>query len=193
MEFDKEQVKKLAEQAAAAVSGIENDELRKTTYSIIFERLLYEEFAVARGAAATRFAHTVDPVHDVAIPVQQSVSSGEPEGKGLAKIMNTQFDWSKYSFIHKLEPYVQYMLILRIGLEEFGVDGLTPPEIQKILAEKFRILKVYNTISMAMAHFRGRYVDRVRQGAGYAYKISQAGLNKIDQSINDLKNKGEIS
>jgi hypothetical protein len=187
MVMDKKLVKSVAEQAAAAVSDIADDELRKAAYSLVFNRVLDEELAAAAGTAAKVSRAVPAPV-----PVYREAPSGTQEGKGFDKMMSAQFDWSRYEFIHKLEPYTQYLLVLRIGLEEFGVDGLTPPEIKEILSEKFRILKVYNTISMALAGVRGKYVDRVRQGNGYAYKISKAGLDKIDNSVAALRARGEI-
>ena len=91
-----------------------------------------------------------------------------------------------------MEPYEQYLLVLQIVHKEFGIDGLTPPEVKEILFEKFRIGKRYEAISMALSSLLGKDVDRVPKGNGFTYRISKVGQNRIQKSYDELKTKGEV-
>ncbi|MFH0889944.1 MAG: hypothetical protein V1836_02250 [Candidatus Aenigmatarchaeota archaeon] len=120
---------------------------------------------------------------------QPELPSPEPEqesGSGIDKIIHGRFDWSKYNYIHKLDGNLQDYLVLKIALEEFGVDGLTPPEISKILDEKFRISRIYNSVSMNLAKTRGEYVDRKREGVAYYYRILNSGLELLNKAISSV-------
>lgn len=182
MKIDRKTVKHAVERTNDLVKELgENATL---IYPTVFKRVLDEEIMDEKGRLAV-------PDHQ---PIPKVLLKDEKQKSkvGFDWIINSNFDWSKFSYVHRFEPYVQYLLILKIAYEEFGVDGLTAPEIQKILIEKLRIAKSYNTISMALASFRGKYVDRIQKGSGFVYRISKLGLDRIQESYDELVKRGEL-
>ena len=95
-------------------------------------------------------------------------------------------DLSEFSYIYKLSGLPLFLAIIKIALEKFEIDGLTPPEISKICKEKLRISKGTDrtTISNILAKAR-EYVDRIPnpRGKGYAYRIMKNGEEFLNKEI----------
>lgn len=177
MKLSKEATQEQIKKAIELVKGIE-EPYRTLSFNVILEKLLRSE---------SNKENLTAEIKSVLAPIEIRPDEKAVEAeKNFDYIMSSKFDWSEHSYIYKMEPYVQYLAVLKIALEKFEVDGLTPPEISTILREKFRILKIYNTISMAMAGYTGRYVDRVRKGTGFAYRISRIGLDYVEQNIRQI-------
>lgn len=66
------------------------------------------------------------------------------------------------------------LMILQIARTEHGVDGLTPPQIAKILTEKFRLNSSNPAVSMALGKATN-LVNRITEGQGYKYRIMSPG------------------
>lgn len=66
------------------------------------------------------------------------------------------------------------LMILQIARTEHGVDGLTPPQIAKILTEKFRLSTSNAAVSMALGKATN-LVNRIPEGQGYKYRIMSPG------------------
>ena len=100
--------------------------------------------------------------------------------KNLEMILHS-YEWSSTK-IPKLQSIDQYLHLLQIAKNELQIDKLSANEIKIILHEKFRINKTANNISMALMIKVGNYVDRVKTGSAYKYKITINGekyLNEI--------------
>ena len=172
--MENKRIRHAIEQAKNAVNEIE-EPYRSLAFTVVLEKLLYQKLSPSQVEIA-QASHILS-------------KNVEDEDKTLEKILAHKFDWSRYNFIHQLDPYAKYLLILKIALEEFQIDGLTPPEITKILAEKFRTFKTYNAISMALSGMRGNLVDRIQKGNSFAYRISKNGLNYIQNKIENMDRK----
>ncbi|MEA3207703.1 MAG: hypothetical protein QOE70_760 [Chthoniobacter sp.] len=70
------------------------------------------------------------------------------------------------------------LMILQIAHTEHGVDGLTPPQIARILTDKFRINTKNSAVSMALGGAT-KLVNRVPQGNGFLYRIMAAGVDYV--------------
>lgn len=186
MKLRKEIVQKVADKATQVAEGIE-EPYKSLIYPIIFKNLLDEEILEERMSPEPMREKVPEVLLEHLKPKSQEQSQED-----ISKILVSNFDWSKYIYIHKIEPYEQYLLVLKIAHEEFGIDGLSPPEITKILFEKFRISKTYNAVSMALSGLRGKDVDRIRRGTSFVYRISKLGLDRIRNSYDDLASKGEL-
>lgn len=66
------------------------------------------------------------------------------------------------------------LMILQIARTEHGVDGLTPPQIAKVLTEKFRLSTSNAAVSMALGKATN-LVNRITEGQGYKYRIMSPG------------------
>ena len=66
------------------------------------------------------------------------------------------------------------LMVLQIALRSHGIDGLTPPEIAKILTNKFRLNTSRQAVSMAISSATN-LVNRVPRGSGYEYRIMGPG------------------
>lgn len=107
----------------------------------------------------------------------------------IDKILSSKIDLSEYKYIYKLSGLPLFLTVLKIALEKFNIDGLTPPEISKILRVKFRIAKAGSAENVSMALSRaGERVDRVRnpRGRGYLYRLMHAGEEKLKEDISKL-------
>ena len=100
----------------------------------------------------------------------------------LEKIFQEEYDWS-ITQITQLQPLGQYLLLLKIVRDEFNIGILSTDEIKEILNEKFRINKTANAISMSLMAGVGKYVDRVKRGNEYGYRITKKGETHLDKLI----------
>lgn len=65
-------------------------------------------------------------------------------------------------------------MVLQIARTDFGVDGLTPHQILKILSEKFRINTTKNAVAVALGRSLS-LVSRQSDGKTFKYKIMNPG------------------
>ena len=65
-------------------------------------------------------------------------------------------------------------MVLKIALNEHGVDGLTPAEIATVLTDKFRVSTTSAAVRMALGDATN-LVNRLPRGKGYAYRIMGPG------------------
>ena len=104
------------------------------------------------------------------------------------KILSSEIDLSEYKYIYKLSGLPLFLTVLKIALEKFNIDGLTPPEISKILKVKFRTSKAVSAENVSMALSKaGECVDRIRnpRGRGYLYRIMHAGEERLKEAISE--------
>lgn len=73
----------------------------------------------------------------------------------------------------------QCLMVLRVIKSEYGTDGLTTVEVEKLLSSKFRVRVDERGIRRALAE-AGRLVDRVPEGRGFRYRIMEAGEQHLD-------------
>lgn len=66
------------------------------------------------------------------------------------------------------------LMVLQIALRNHNIDGLTPPEVARILTEKFRLNTSRQAVSMAIGAATN-LVNRVPRGGGYEYRIMGPG------------------
>ncbi len=80
------------------------------------------------------------------------------------------------------------LMILQIALRSHQLDGLTPPEIARILTEKFRLSTTPASVTMALGAAT-TLVNRVSRGKAYEYKIMGPGeeyLSHLGSNTNEL-------
>jgi hypothetical protein len=112
----------------------------------------------------------------------ESISKITDEQNGLDTILKSDFDWSSTD-IPRLTALGQNLLLLKIVKDNFNIDNLSPSEIKAILYEKFRISKTNNAISMSLMENVGKYVDRIRTGSEYSYRITSQGKIKVEEIL----------
>jgi len=66
------------------------------------------------------------------------------------------------------------LMVLQLALTEHDVDGLSPPDISKILTNKFRNSTTADAVNKALGRAID-LVDRVPQGKTYIYRIMASG------------------
>lgn len=106
------------------------------------------------------------------------------------RIISSEIDLSEYKYIYKFSGLPLFLAVLKITLEKFDIDGLTPPEISKILRVKFRISKATSAKNVSMLLSKaGECVNRVPnpRGRGYMYRIMHAGEEKLEEAISESK------
>jgi hypothetical protein len=72
------------------------------------------------------------------------------------------------------------LAVLRLAARDFDIDGLTAPEIARVLTEKFRLRTSRQAVTEALrsAHIM---VDTVKSGRTTTYRIMQAGEDHLDR------------
>ena len=100
----------------------------------------------------------------------------------LDVILKSNYDWSTTN-IQKMLPLEQYLTLLRITKNEFDISMLAVDDIKKILNEKFIITKTSNTIGMSLMKKVGKFVDRIKVGNGYCYKITSNGEKHLTEMV----------
>jgi len=103
----------------------------------------------------------------------------------LDEILQGDYDWSKTQ-VRALQPLGQYLLLLKIARDDFEIHILSSEEIKKILNEKFRINKTINTIGMSLMGVLGKYVDRIKRGNEFCYKLTSIGEEHLANMIRKL-------
>ncbi len=70
------------------------------------------------------------------------------------------------------------LMVLKIVLDEHGIDGLSPSDIAKILTDKFRVSATAATVSTALGRAT-TLVNRVPNKGGYIYRIMAPGIEYL--------------
>lgn len=71
------------------------------------------------------------------------------------------------------------LAVLRLASRDFGIDGLTAPEIAKILTEKFRQRTTRQAVTQAVSAAH-TMADTGRRGRSTVYRIMQPGEDYLD-------------
>ena len=74
------------------------------------------------------------------------------------------------------------LALLLVAHRELGIDGLTAPQIAKVLTEKFRWRVAHQSIREALDN-AGNRVDRVKQGRAVKYRIMAAGETWLAEAL----------
>lgn len=123
------------------------------------------------------------------VPIKPSKSYVESISKhDIRVILKSNYDWASTK-IPKLKPIGQNLYVLKIASDDFGIEGLSPKELQSILSQKFRLTKSANAISMSLMETVGKYVDRIQEGKEFLYKITTFGREYLDSLLQKVDNK----
>lgn len=130
---------------------------------------------------------TIDTVpkisHKRSIPVAKAKGQADIE-----TMLKSDYDWASTQ-IPKLKPIGQNLCVLKIASDDFGIDILSPKDMQVILSQKFRLSKSANAVSMSLMEAVGKYVDRIQEGKEYLYRITSKGREYLDSLIQKLGEK----
>jgi len=101
----------------------------------------------------------------------------------LVEQLLNEIDSTKYSIISKLNRVLERsLLVIKIANDEFKVDGLTSPQVAKILTDKFRLKTSRQAADIALRN-AGDYLNRVPDGKAFKYKIMQPGEKYLAKII----------
>ena len=118
--------------------------------------------------------------------VKKRTAQKHSKTDSLQVILNSKYDWASTG-IKQLKGIMQYIKILDVVQQEFGVDKLSTSEIKTILEQKFRQKKTISAISMSLMTFVGVYVDRFKEDKEYKYGITVSGQEKLIKSLEKMK------
>ncbi len=114
-----------------------------------------------------------------------------PKRKGITKQEDAEtdptatllehMDSTAYPQLHDASKVIdRALVILRAARDDFKIDGLSSPQIAKVLTEKFRHKTSRQAVQMALAS-AGHMVDRVTPASGTAYfRIMRPGETYLD-------------
>lgn len=175
--MDKEKLREKVEAAKHAVKDLD-PELKETAFRTILEKLLQEEDKKVPRKGKT-------------IKKTKSVSSGNTESDEISKKLFSELNRADYAEMEELRVTLDRALyLLMIARDKAGIDGLTPPQISKILTDKFRLKATASAVSMALMD-ANKYVDRrptvVNGATAYKYCIMREGEKRITEKLSEVK------
>lgn len=118
---------------------------------------------------------------------KREVPPGE-EADAVSLFMKRAVDASAFTslFSRRGRLVEKSLAVLLLARDEFGIDGMTSPEIAAVLTNKFRVPQVHaRNITTGLSR-RTEYVSRIRAGRGYKYLLMVVGENHLKQTISEL-------
>lgn len=110
-----------------------------------------------------------------------STVTKDESGDSTARLLN-QIDSTQHpGVISATKILDRALMVLKIALDEHGMDGLTPASIATVLTDKFRVSASSATVGTALSRAPS-LVNRVPNGGGFSYRImapGQAYLNAL--------------
>ena len=161
--LDKKEVQRAIKEAIALTEGTE-EPYRSLAFREVFADLLH-----SGGIEVVQKRKEVVP-HVAQTPSTQD---------RLTTMIRSNFDWSTLPVVNK-DAITQNLMVLKLALDKFHIDGLSARDIQKVLFQKYRISKTPNAVSMSLMAAVGKYVDRIQEGKEFLYRITRKGIEKLD-------------
>jgi len=127
----------------------------------------------------------------------QSGLKAKEESEKKKRELASKLNRSQYPDLYKLKGILPEALYVLKIMKEKGVEGLTPPEIQFILKEIFRIKRSAEAVSVALNRKGAmKYTDRNRKIIGgvilaYTYELMVDGEDYLKEKLKKLKNDHE--
>jgi hypothetical protein len=162
--FSRNEVQRLIAEAKELVSGTE-DPYRSLAFSVVLLELL-------RSGLVKHQTQRKE--------VQPRESPKIAEKDRLRTILRSDVEWSSIPVLNN-EPIKQNLIVLKLALDKFEIDGLSARDIQQILFQKYRISKTPNAVSMSLMAAVGKYVDRIQDGKEYLYRITSKGIALLSE------------
>lgn len=79
------------------------------------------------------------------------------------------------------------LAVLKIARDRFGIDGLLPDDVAKILTQKFRVPRVHGPNVRSELRKATAYVSRVSAGQGYRYLLMAEGEKHLKETLDRLR------
>lgn len=156
----------IAQRAAELVAEIQS-EFRPEAFQVVFGALLDEQLG--------------EPTKPGKSPELRTPVVSEGAGSGaVGRILASPLDYSLYARSLDTGSWVDKVLVV-IGVAEdtLGIDGLTPPEVSKVMTSQLRIPAVYaSNLSREMGGAR-KLLARTKEGRVYRYRLTRAGRERL--------------
>lgn len=174
------QTDRLAEiiKRAAELAELVPEGLREAAFNRAFDQLTVGGETGQRGdspgaSKTRRSARTAR--RSGSKPQSPSADAEDPAGVLISSVSRTD-----HPEIGKARRSLDRALyVLRIAEAEHGIDGMTAPQIAKVLTDKFRQRVSRQAINQAL-DAAGDYVDRTPTSKGVVYRLMQPGENYLD-------------
>ena len=121
-------------------------------------------------------------------PKEKREVTAEEEADAVSLFMQRAVDASAFTslFSQRGRLVEKSLAVLLLARDEFGIDGMSSPEIAEVLTKKFRVPQVHaRNITTGLSR-RPEYVSRVRAGRGYKYLLMVVGESHLKQTISEL-------
>jgi hypothetical protein len=154
---------------AAEIAKSVPEHLQETAFNRALDAILGE---AAKGSSASTKRKALKA---------KGVLKQEDSGTDPTVVLLEHMDSTAYPQVHDASKILdQALVILRAARDDFEIDGLSSPQIAKVLTEKFRHKTSRQAVQMALAT-AGRMVDRVTPASGPAYfRIMRTGETYLD-------------
>jgi len=195
-------IEKLTEKLNEAQKAVENLEepLKTEAFKKILDKLLEPDRPIAPEQTNT-FSHEGD--NNKGIPKKKNDYKKRKPNRSNARVreeaekykrsLAEKINRTEHQKIHDLKTTLARVLYVIKIMKEKEVDGLTPPEIEYILREVFKIKISKQLISVSLNRNEGpKCADRTRKVLGksvaYKYKLVKIGEDFLERKLKKLNN-----
>jgi hypothetical protein len=165
--------------------------LREAAFNRVFDQLAggsgVDEHVDSSGAAKTRRSTSTSRR-----PASKSATPGEDASDPAAVLINSVSRTDHPEIAKASRALDRALYLLRIAEREHGIDGMTAPQIAKVLTDKFRQRVSRQAINQAL-DAAGNYVDRTPTSKGVFYRLMQPGEDYLDAGGADAQGEKSAS
>lgn len=165
----------LAKQAAKAVEGLSEPAL-----GIAYSKILDELIAAEKARHSAR--------QGTPKPAPRRFVDDSASKDPVELFLTSSFDASLYVdlFLQRGMLVTKCLAVLKLAKEEFGIDGLSPGELEQILTKKFRAAGVHSAhISRDLGRAL-KFVSRLTRNGKGVYLLTAQGEGALKQTLADI-------
>lgn len=172
---DSERVRRITQQAAE-IAAVVPENLQEAAFNRAFEQLLAAgEPGQADSAGQKRPQSSAARRRSSSTPSDERLDGEDPVAHLMSNLSRTD-----HPEIGRAPKALDRALhLLRIAERDHGIDGLSAPQLARLLTDKFRLRVTRQALSQALDG-AGEYVDRVPTGKVTVYRLMEPGERYLD-------------
>jgi hypothetical protein len=165
---------KLFARAAEIASNVP-EPMQDAAFHRALDLLLGEEGGDRTGGSASRQGRQSKPKPKTGQRGKAKAPSDQGEQEDRASTLIANLDRTAYPHVTDASNVKDRALwLLQIANDDFSIDGLSAPEIAKVLTEKFRLTTTHQAVRQSLER-ANRLVDRDSRGPVTRYRIMDPG------------------
>jgi hypothetical protein len=168
---------------AAEIAALVPEHLQEAAFNRAFDQLSGGHSEMSGTQPSRRGRQTRSKPNSSTVPPQPSTGGSDDP----AVVLTSSLNRTDHPEVGKASRALDRALyILRIAEANYGIDGMTAPQIAKVLTDKFRQRVTRQAINQAL-DAAGDYVDRTPTKRGVVYRLMQPAEDYLDAGGADTR------